>query len=130
VSEEGRTPAEKNVEKIKDWNRFETKTDVRGFIQLAGFFRMYIRNFATIAEPLFCLLRKNAWFQWTDSQISAVEVLKRALTSEPIFQPLDYTAQEDRPLIVNGPSQEMVTWDKMTRMGRLEGNHPKHVVVS
>jgi hypothetical protein len=101
VCANGRTPSEKNVAKIVKWNKFEDKTDVRGFVQLAGFFRIYVKGFATIAEPLFNLLRKKVKFVWGEKEQEAVEVLKKALVSYPVLSPLDYTAQEERPLILN-----------------------------
>ena len=101
VFKDGRTPADKHVRKINSWNRFESKTDVRGFVQLAGFFRMYIQNFAEIAEPLFLLLRKKEEFVWGSDQILAVDKLKKILTSYPILCKIDYENQETRPLIVN-----------------------------
>ena len=101
VNGSGRTPSTKHIESILNWKRFETKTDVRGFVQLAGFFRMYVRGFAAIAEPLFLLLRKRVEFRWEKEQIQAVETLKEILTRYPVLRPIDYESLEIRPLILN-----------------------------
>ena len=36
----GRSPSEKNVAKILDWNKFENVTHIRGFLGAADFFRI------------------------------------------------------------------------------------------
>jgi hypothetical protein len=97
----GRTPAEKNVLKVRNWNKFKDKTGVRGFVQMAGFFRAYLRDFATMAEPLFRLLRKKAEFVWTQEQRDSVEAIKDALTSQPVIRPIDYASHLVRPLIIS-----------------------------
>jgi hypothetical protein len=99
----------RNVDKVLKWDRFENKTDVRGFVQLAGFFRIYIKGFAEIAEPLFFLLRKKVVFVWGDVQIDAVQKLKAALTTYPVLCPIDYERQDTRPLILNTDAEVVVT---------------------
>jgi len=47
-----RTPAEAKIQAVKDFPQPKTKTDVRAFLGLAGYYSRYIPNYATIACPL------------------------------------------------------------------------------
>ena len=46
---------------------------------LASYYRRFVRGFATIAEPLTRLTRKQAKFEWTDEAQQAFDALKLAL---------------------------------------------------
>ena len=56
------------------------KRDVRAFFGLASYYRRFVRNFASIAEPLTRLTKKNNTpFKWTDDANRAFRQLKDAL---------------------------------------------------
>ena len=57
-----------------------TRRDVQVFLGMMGYYRRFIPNFATQAEPLFALLRKDIEFLWTDKCNSALNSLKSLLT--------------------------------------------------
>jgi len=52
---------------------------VRAFFGLASYYRRFVKGFATIAEPLTCLTRKMARFEWTEEAQLSFEALKKAL---------------------------------------------------
>jgi len=52
---------------------------VRAFFGLASYYRRYVRNFASIAEPLTRLTKINTPFKWTDDADFAFSRLKQAL---------------------------------------------------
>jgi len=52
---------------------------VRAFFGLASYYRRFVRNFASIAEPLTRLTKKNTPFKWTDDADIAFTRLKQAL---------------------------------------------------
>jgi len=58
---------------------------VRTFCGLASYYRTFVHNFATIAQPLHNLTKKGAIFEWTPACEAAFQELKRALTSAPIL---------------------------------------------
>ena len=66
---------------------------VRSFLGLAGYYRKFIPNFATVALPLTMLTKKSIPFSWGQAQIEAFATLKQALCSAPV---LAYP-QLDRP---------------------------------
>ncbi|MCI27604.1 hypothetical protein A2U01_0048803, partial [Trifolium medium] len=63
VSSQGVFPEPSKVQAILDWPQPKTITELRGFLGLTGFYRKFIKGYATIALPLTSLLRKDA-FHW------------------------------------------------------------------
>ena len=53
--------------------------DVRAFFGLASYYRKFVKNFASIAEPLSALTQKGVRFNWSPEVQQAFEHLKRAL---------------------------------------------------
>ena len=60
-------------------------TDIRAFLGTAGFYRKFIKGFASIAAPLTELLKDDIRFQWTPSQLRAFNALKHAITQQPVL---------------------------------------------
>ncbi|KAK1916453.1 hypothetical protein P3342_004272 [Pyrenophora teres f. teres] len=60
IDRNGRHPDMKKVEKILTWPKPTNQKDVRMFIGVCVYYRIWIIGFAMVAEPLFLLLRKNA----------------------------------------------------------------------
>ena len=48
------------VKAVQSFARLETKTQVRGFLGLTGYYWRFIRDYATVAAPLTDLTRKSA----------------------------------------------------------------------
>ena len=61
--------------------------DIRSFLEHAGFYRRFIKDFSKITKPLCKLLAKEAVFEIDDACIYAFRTLKKALTLAPILQP-------------------------------------------
>jgi hypothetical protein len=69
----------------------QSKTDIRSFLGCVNYFRKFIRNFSTIAEPLNRLLGQSfSVKQWGPKQDNAVTTLKAALMTAPILAFPDY----------------------------------------
>jgi len=60
-------------------------TSVRQFLGLSSYYRRFIKGFASIAQPLTQLTRKNVSFQWTPDHQEAFDILKQRLTTAPIL---------------------------------------------
>ena len=64
VSTEGISPLPKKVEVIAQWLPPTTITQLQSFLGAVGYYRKFILNFASIAKPLFRLLKKDVEFKW------------------------------------------------------------------
>lgn len=53
-----RKPAEANAAALRAYRRPRTKTDVRAFLGLTGYYQQYIHNYSEIASPRTDSLRK------------------------------------------------------------------------
>jgi len=58
-----------------DWPKPITIKGMCGFLGLAGYYRKFIRHFASIAAPLTQLLAKDS-FYWTEAAEQAFKQLK------------------------------------------------------
>jgi len=59
VSAQGIDPQEEKIISIQDWPVPKCVRDVRAFFGLASYYRKFVKNFATIAEPLSALTQKG-----------------------------------------------------------------------
>ena len=79
------------IEAIRAMPYPASKKQLQSFLGALNYFRLFVRNFASISEPLYALLRKNVKFDWTASQSAAVDILKEKLCSPPILKFPDYS---------------------------------------
>jgi hypothetical protein len=64
---------------------------VKGFLGLAGYYRVFVDHFATKAEPLTKLLRKSTPWTWGNEQRQAMAAIVAELIRKPCLVVLDYT---------------------------------------
>ncbi len=64
--------------------------NVRSFLGLAGYYKAFVKIFASIASPLTRLLKKDVPFPCNDAQQHSFATLKIALTYAPILPDPDY----------------------------------------
>ena len=62
-----------------------SKTEVRAFMGLAGYYRHFIANCSRIAELINATLKKDLPFKWTDEAKAAFNLIKAKLCSAPVL---------------------------------------------
>ena len=77
-----------NPRLVQDVIKFPTPTnptDVRSFLGLTGFYRRFIKNYATLSKPLRELTTKDAAFEWGKPQEKAFRILQNKICTAPIL---------------------------------------------
>ncbi|GJW03555.1 putative reverse transcriptase domain-containing protein [Tanacetum coccineum] len=64
---------------------FQSPTEVRQFLGLAGYYRRFIEGFSLIVKPLTKLTQKNKTYEWGKEEEEAFQLLKDKLCSAPIL---------------------------------------------
>ncbi|MCO5550314.1 hypothetical protein L7F22_003798 [Adiantum nelumboides] len=85
VSKDGVRMDPAKVEAIKTWPNLKTVHDVRSFLGLCSNYRGFIQNFVEIASPLHALQKEGITFRWAQKEISALNLLKGKMTSDPVI---------------------------------------------
>jgi hypothetical protein len=91
VSESG---IEVDKSKIEVIEQLLPPVNVKGicsFLDHTGFNHHFIKDFSQITRPLTTLLAKDAPFYFTNERSKAFHILKKALISAPIIQPVDWS---------------------------------------
>ena len=86
-------PIPSKVKSVLDFPDPKNVKELQQFLGLTGYFREYIPEYSTIAEPLPRLLRKCIGFEWGSAQQQAAQTLKQSLANDPvrvIFNPDSY----------------------------------------
>ncbi|GBM71467.1 Retrovirus-related Pol polyprotein from transposon 297 [Araneus ventricosus] len=85
ISAEGVKTDPEKIKAVVDWPRPETVHDLRSFLGLCTYYRRFVKNFSTIAKPLYKLTEAKSNFNWTEECEKSFNSLKQALTSSPIL---------------------------------------------
>jgi hypothetical protein len=86
ISEDGIAMDLEKIEAIREWSAPKNVTEVRSFMGLAGYYRIFIEGFSKIAHPITSLQKKGVKFQWTLDCEKSFQHLKQLLTSDPILR--------------------------------------------
>ncbi|GJW48746.1 putative reverse transcriptase domain-containing protein [Tanacetum coccineum] len=64
---------------LKNWKPPKTPTEIRSFLGLAGYYKLFSTNFLKISKPLTLLTQKDKKFKYGDEQENAFHTLKDML---------------------------------------------------
>ncbi|GBG90800.1 hypothetical protein CBR_g51306 [Chara braunii] len=78
-------PDPAKTDKISQWpTPLRTTTEVRAFLGVVGFWRVFIKGFAKIVEPVRAMIRDGGTMEWTEDRDAAVQTLKDILSSDQV----------------------------------------------
>jgi len=93
VDRHGIHTEEKKVKAVRDWTTPHSPLALRGFFELAGYYRKFVSKFAHRAHLLHDLAAKSKdEFTWTERHQMQFDDLKRALTTAPVLATRDPVA--------------------------------------
>jgi hypothetical protein len=87
VGPKGLCIASGKVDALQKWPAPQSVGELRSMLGTFGFWRVYIRNYASITHPLVMLTRKNVAFHWGVREEQAFADLKRAVKNSPVLMP-------------------------------------------
>ncbi|CAB0037858.1 unnamed protein product [Trichogramma brassicae] len=82
-----------NISAMKDFPAPTNAKKLKQFLGLAGYYRKFIKNYASIARPLRKFLKKTVQFKWTDEQSQAFADLKARMCEYPVLRAPDMSKQ-------------------------------------
>ena len=85
LSANGIKPQKRLTTAVIDYPTPTNRKEVRRFLGLSGFYRAFIRHYATIAKPLTELTSEKIVFKWTPECEESFLALKNALVTAPIL---------------------------------------------
>ncbi|UYV80241.1 K02A2.6-like [Cordylochernes scorpioides] len=88
----GIKPAEHNIKAIRDFPLPKKIKEVQSFLGMCSYYRIFIKGFSKIVDPLTSLIKNNVPFTWTENQEKAYQTLKVALINPPILGHFDPNA--------------------------------------
>ena len=85
VSQHGVATDPRKLEAVENWPEPKELKELQAFLGTVGYYRQYIKGFATIAKPLTRLTGARETWQWTKDQRESFETLKRCLLTAPVL---------------------------------------------
>ncbi|KAI4883507.1 hypothetical protein NFI96_029468 [Prochilodus magdalenae] len=109
------------VEVIRSCPLPQTKTQVRSFLGMAGWYRRFVPNFSVRAVALIDLTRKNSpnKIQWTEEAEAAFQDIKNALCADPVLYCPDFV----KPFVLQTDASETGIGAVLLQ-GEPEDRHP------
>ncbi|GKC50075.1 putative nucleotidyltransferase, ribonuclease H [Tanacetum coccineum] len=79
------------IKAIQDWESPTKVTELRSFLGLVNYYRMFIMGYSAIASPLTDLLKKKKAWIWDEECQALFESLKKAVMEELVLRLTDVT---------------------------------------
>ncbi|GFV67513.1 retrovirus-related Pol polyprotein from transposon 297 [Trichonephila clavipes] len=118
-----RTPSEIKVQAVLEFPTPRTKTQIRAFLGIAGYYQKYINLFSVIAAPLTDALKgraKKGEIKWTTECENAFRELKGKLIDKPVL----YAPNFEREFIVQMDASNAGMGAVLTQLTEQGEEHP------
>ncbi|GBG64738.1 hypothetical protein CBR_g46695 [Chara braunii] len=103
-------PDPAKTDKISQWSTpLRTTVEVRAFLGVVDFWRIFIKNFVKIVEPIRAMIREEGTMDWTEERKGVVQRLKDILTSETVALSVPcFNDEVGRPFILETDGRPLV----------------------
>lgn len=85
ISKDGLKTSPEKVRAVLETKRPENLQSLRAFLGLVNYYGKFIPRLASVAAPLYQLLKKEVSWRWTSSQEEAWKLMKQLLTSAEVL---------------------------------------------
>ena len=119
-SDQGIAPDPEKIKAVEEFPTPGNASEVRSLLGMTNFCCRFIRNYATITEPLRELIKKDAPFLWTKRQDEALEELRVALSNAPKNAYFDSTKKTE--IITDASPVGIIAVLFLDTRGEQEGN--------
>ena len=98
-------PNPKKIEAVLHYKQPVTKTEVKVFLGLCGYYRKFVPQYASISAPLPVLLKKGKpeHVHWTAQCEEAFQILKHRLSESPVLKVPDF----NKPFVVQTDASDV-----------------------
>lgn len=90
ISSDGIAPEQSKIAAMVTWPTPTSAKDIQAFLGLTGFYRHFIKGYASLAASLTALLCRDQ-FKWSSESQLAFGALKSAMTQAPVLIPPDFS---------------------------------------
>ena len=77
------------VNRVLSWPEPKNMKDIRKFLDLANYYRRFIKDFTQVARPMNVLTKKDMKWKQRDKQQQVFDELKRIFTTKLVLVALD-----------------------------------------
>ena len=91
IGKEGVKPAPSKIEAVKNYPPPTSKTELRAFLGLIGYYRNFVKNCSSVIEPISRMLRDDVKFQWKEEEQKTFDHIKDLLTGPNILARPDFS---------------------------------------
>ncbi|KAM0724690.1 Retrovirus-related Pol polyprotein from transposon 17.6 [Formica fusca] len=85
ISAEGVATDPEKIVAVREWPTPHTKKQLRSFLGFCSYYRKFVKDFSSLAKPLYALTENRMKFEWGKECQNAFEQLKFILSSSPIL---------------------------------------------
>uniref|UniRef100_A0A5S6Q817 Reverse transcriptase domain-containing protein n=1 Tax=Trichuris muris TaxID=70415 RepID=A0A5S6Q817_TRIMR len=89
IDASGIHPSVLKIEAIHRTPAPQNQKELQAFLGLLNFYNSFLKDKATVAEPLHRLLDKTAKWEWTNEHEESFQSVKKLLTSDSVLVPFD-----------------------------------------